>query len=370
MPPAIDPSSLRPLDHLDPGSSLFLAMLVLFSFLGLLAVALMLHTRYRRRARRAQAAFDPHAPLAPGEAVLYGAVEHARGEELAVRVEVTQGGTESESSGSWSHSWTERDRRVRVRPFYLRHASGRRIRVEPHEEVRLVDDMDGCIRVNLAERIRIAELTPGEQIFAHGVLVPSPDPEQRPEGLGYRESAHGLALRPLHGKMLLSSRPLGDPYARRARRHGIAAILFAILFAGCLLGQLPFWLRHFAGSLRTGEIVEKKVVESKDDEGGIVHTYYLWIDLSHRKRVLTESVSQLLYRKLEVGHRVPVLTVGRSLSHAQLGNGATIHLVVILVPLILSLIVWLVYSIAANRPVGWWEAPLEEGGGGRLSESD
>jgi len=175
--PALQLSELHPVDHLEASSSALLAPMVLGSWLTLLGVAVVLHLRYRRRAAKAEAAFDPDAPLDPGEAIVLGTVEHARGEETAVRVEITQDGTESESSGSWSHSWSERERRLQVRPFYLRHGSGRRIRVEPPGRVLLVDDMDGCIRVNLAERIRVAELTPGEKVFAHGVLTATPDPE-------------------------------------------------------------------------------------------------------------------------------------------------------------------------------------------------
>lgn len=121
---------MRAEGHLDPAASALLSPIVLGSYALLLVVAIVLCLRYRRRAARAEAAFDPTAPLEPGEALLLGTVEHAHGEETAVRVEVTQEGSESESSGAWSHTWTERERLVRGRPFYLRHASDRRIRVE------------------------------------------------------------------------------------------------------------------------------------------------------------------------------------------------------------------------------------------------
>ncbi len=370
MPTTIPEALLRPVDHVDPTASIVLTAFALAVWLTLLGTALALKLRYMRRAARARAAFDPNARLEPGEAILLGEVEHARGEEVAVRVEVTQDGTEAESSGSWSHSWTERDRKVRVRPFYLRHASGQRIRVEPPERVLLVDDMDGCIRVNLAERVRIAELTPGEKVFAHGALTPSTDPEARPGGHGYRDAVFGLVLRPLRGgEMLLSSRPLGEPYERRAGRHEVAAWLLGILLAGLVVVHGSYLLRCAAGERSAGAIVEKKVIEHKDDDGTSYY-YRLWIALDGSKDVLTEDVKQSLYRRLEVGQRLPLVLVRFWLARSQLGARPTVALAAPLVALILAFIAFMFYTISARQTIGWWEGPLEEGGSGKLSESN
>lgn len=80
--------------------------------------------RWSRRAKLADASVDPARPLVAGEAVLVGVVEAWPDAGPAVVVEIEQHGSEHESSGSWSHVWREIDRRMRVRPFYLRHASG------------------------------------------------------------------------------------------------------------------------------------------------------------------------------------------------------------------------------------------------------
>jgi hypothetical protein len=363
---AIDPSLLHPDNHLGASSSAVLSPIVLGVWVALLLVAIAAFLRYQYRAARANAAVKD-TPLATGEAIVLGTVELAQGEETAVRVEITQTGTESESSGSWSHSWTERDRRIRVRPFYLRHASGQRVRVEPPELVQLVDDMDGCIRVNLAERIRIAELTPGEKVFAHGALTLSVDPEHRSQSQDYRATAFGFVLRPHGGKMLLSSRPLGEPYARRARRHLGAAALFLLLTAGAFAIHGFFLLRWIAGETVEGTIDERKVVVKKDDDG--TTTYHrLWI--KYRKDRYIQDVSQSLYRRLAVGHRVPLRIVNVWPRVFQLGARATIHSGALITPLLPALLAFFAYTVASRRPVGWWESELEERGGGRLSESD
>src|SRR6185369_6868987 len=121
-----------------------------------------------------------------------GHVALAEGAARAVRVEVEQAGTESESSGVWSHEWTEVSRRVFVEPFYVVDAAGRRTRVEPRDDVLLVDSMNGKILVNLTRRIRTAELTPGEEVWASGELTAALDPEGATSG--YRDAA-GLVLR-------------------------------------------------------------------------------------------------------------------------------------------------------------------------------
>lgn len=219
---------------------------------GLLVVAAVALRRWRRRHRaaaRAEASFDPGAARVPGETILMGTVEREQGASVAVRVELEQEGSEWENSGIWVHEWTETSRKVHVHPFYLRHASGLRLRVEPDGDVLLVDEMNGVIRLDLTRRVRVAELLPGERIFAVGELRRARDAEAAVWRGGYREENEGFVLVPPRGsRMLLSSEPLGERFARRAAFHGwwgvvalVAAIAVNILtapvIARCLLGE-------------------------------------------------------------------------------------------------------------------------------------
>lgn len=231
-------------------TSVYVDLASTLGLLGVATIALRRSRRLRRAEARAEASFKPDAALAPGEAVVMGTVEWAQGASVAVRVELEQEGTEWENSGIWVHKWTETSRRLCVHPFYLRHATGQRVRVEPGGDALLVDEMDGMIRIDLTRRIRVAELVPGERVFAVGELRRAPDAQATAYGGRHRaRGEEGYVLVPPRGRgMLLSSEPLGARFARRAAFHrwwGVAALVTAIainvltapVIARCLLGE-------------------------------------------------------------------------------------------------------------------------------------
>ena len=89
-------------------------------------------SRRRAVAARAEASVTGAShPLVEGmDVVLAGTVRHLEGHEVAVKVSIRQAGTETESSGAWSHSWTEIDREIVVAPFLLELATGELVRIE------------------------------------------------------------------------------------------------------------------------------------------------------------------------------------------------------------------------------------------------
>src|SRR5262249_40991268 len=137
----------------------------------LVAFTLARFFELRLRARLAGRSFKRDAPLVQGDIVLAGEVEYARGADGAVAVEVDQEANAYVPDGGEPHvTWTETARGVVAQPFYVVHASGRRIRVEPGEGARLVDQLDEHVRVDRGHRKRIARLSPGERVFAFGRL--------------------------------------------------------------------------------------------------------------------------------------------------------------------------------------------------------
>jgi hypothetical protein len=204
--------------------------------------------------------------LAPGEAVVRGTVELAEGENRALRLEVDQHGTESESSGTWSQTWTETRRRLEVRPFYLRTSGGARVRVLAGDDPRLMDSLDGKILVNRTERTCVAELTPREVVTAFGELVKARDPEAVPSG--YRSASVGWVLQPPSGaRMLLSSYPIDRPFiesARRILRH--VFLVLALVGAGhaALVG---YHLRVAFGQTEDVSVTSAWQIENKSDDG-------------------------------------------------------------------------------------------------------
>jgi hypothetical protein len=367
---AIDPSSIIGDEQVSPLMSLVLVYGVLLAVpLLLVAFSLLNIARYRRRATQAEAAYDPGAPLATGEATLFGTVEQAQDADVAVRVEVDQHGEEAESSGSWTHTWTEVDREVKVHPFYIRHASGERIRVDPTEKVFLVDAMDGVIRINLTQRTRVAELTAGEQVFAMGTLTRELDPEPRSsEGGAYRGAPTGYVLRrPASSPVLLSTEPLGRRFRSRAWLHCISILFILPFVVGSHLLLLPYHLR-MAGSTVEGEITRLKYYTTKDDEGGTVHHHDVWIDVPDVGEV-EDEVPGRIYAQLKVGDRIPVrLPVWRPASWAGVGPHATANLGGVIVSLIVLGLLVTCYVVVPRRK-RWYEGRVVDSGSGKLEES-
>ena len=230
--------------------------------LPLALTAMALHVRRRRLVQAANAReIAGTGALVPGEAMVTGVVELAEGESCAVELRIDQEGTEQESSGTWSHTWTETGRRLTVRPFYLKTKAGDRVRVLAGDHVKLMDALDRKILVNRTARTCIAELTPGEAVSAFGQLFRGRDPEAVPQA-GYRSSAVGWVLRaPEGGKMLLSSYPIYRPFDERARRilWWVAALLVVVVAGHVAL--LGYHLRVAWGERIPATVTDARIVK-------------------------------------------------------------------------------------------------------------
>jgi len=117
---------------------------------------------------------------------------------VAVRIDVTQHGTEDESSGSYSYKWTETGRAIIVRPFYLELADGTRVRVLAPKNVQVADALDQKVLISNTVRKLSAELVPGETLHAQGWLergsTRMPGGETRESG--YRDATYEWQLVP------------------------------------------------------------------------------------------------------------------------------------------------------------------------------
>ncbi|MRG91411.1 hypothetical protein [Polyangium spumosum] len=207
-------------NHIEPPWS----YVAVFALDVLLLLALAFCLRELRRARRAAVEADavvkPDAPLFEGARFVAGVVEFARGEEQAVRVTITQEGTEQvDKNNNKSHTWEERGREVEARPFYLCQPGGERVRIEPPDDVMLVDTLDQKEWLAPAQRKRRAELLPGEWAVVEGRLYKAPDPEADGQAAGYRQAAAtGWVMRPSPQKgMHVSTEGLSRRHELRAR---------------------------------------------------------------------------------------------------------------------------------------------------------
>jgi hypothetical protein len=278
--------------------------------LALTTSALLVRRKRLAQATSARGVTAGSESLMPGEATVSGVVELAEGETRAVRLEIDQHGTEQESSGTWSHTWTETGRRLTVHPFYLRTRTGQRVRVLAGDQARLMDALDGKILVNRTERTCSAELTSGETVSAFGQLSRGRDPEAAPEA-GYRSAAIGWVLLPPDGgKMLLSSYPIDRPFHERAFRIlWFVVVLLALVVAG-QSAFVGYHLRASLGQPLAASVKEAKIVEEKTDDGVEVKrmvTVTLPITGTERDRTVTREVTRESYPSATPQRTIAVL---------------------------------------------------------------
>ena len=240
--------------------------------------------RARSAAARARAHHDAETgarelPLREGPCVLAGTVAYARDRTEAMRVEFTQLGSENESSGSWSHKWTEIHRKLTVQPFYVVRDDCERVRIEPTaERSRLYDELENKILVREdlpgvpagsgPQRARFATLVPEEHVWVTGRLERGFDPEN-PGGTasqtGYRESAQPSSW-VMRGDptLIVSSVSLAGHFRDRCRRHASHAVFLLL----CLVGPLAMlwqYVDRLQGETVTGTVSSVRTMTDDDD---------------------------------------------------------------------------------------------------------
>lgn len=331
----------------------------------LMFLCLFLASIAQRRARIAGAAYLRDAPLQPGRAVLFGAVELARHEPFAVRAEIEQRGTESKGKNGWTHAWTERSRTVTARPFYIAEQRGARIRVEPPDNVQLVDEMDRTEVHSRTERTKQAELGPGEEIYAIGELVNASDPEQ-PSGYRMKEGTALVLRQPQRGRMLLSSKPLSERFTRlegfhRKWLYGFAGV--AVFFQVVNVG---FYWRALMGEHTLGSVVSKRhyVTRSKSS----THDHWEVTVEKPKGGRIVEDLRREDYDRLEQGSLVPIVYTEKGMNLSQVGPAATQHVAVGIMACVVFFGMLVAYGIHRRSIRPWYERKLVEHGSGRLPE--
>lgn len=334
---------------------------ILFAFGTALPVGVatycMLQAMWLRWAgHQAEALAAEDAEIKEGPAVLCGRVRLAHGERIAVRVEVTQRGFQYRTKDANRHQWDEIDRLTTARPFYLEDTRGPRIRVEPPADVLVIDRMDQIQHGPDKTRLRTAELTPGEPIYAVGRLVRDDDPESA--------SGQSLVLRADNGEMMLSSEPLSarfDPPALVNALFGMMMLFFLLL--GSAL-TLPVQGRYFLGQDEIASVQSKRVRHVRSRRNS--HTEY-WVKIGMLGGDTAEyEVSRGWYDSLPQGQTVAMRSVMGIPGSAELGNTASVHWIVLLLIVGSPLGITGMYVAGVRRVRPWWEAKLVDIGSGSL----
>lgn len=227
----MNPELLIAASRLSPAaSSVVVFLLGGLVFAVVLTVAATLLSWHRQRAQLARESVRSDKPMIAGPAVIAGTVSIDDGAPYAVRVEISQHGKEWQNKGAWYTTWKETSRRVESRPFHLVTARGASLRVEPGQDVFLVDALDREQHPTHEERILAAELSQGERVTLSGLMVWAHDPSVAP--VSYRAQAgKALVLRPPRAEpMLISSEPLEERHLRHAKVHKRMLLITAIVW--------------------------------------------------------------------------------------------------------------------------------------------
>jgi len=358
-------------NHIDPSLSHVFVILLNVGFWLLAAFCLRKMMQSRRKAREAKLLEDAHAPLALGNRFVSGTVELARGEARAIDVTITQSGRQQKTKNGHSHSFTEVHRETRARPFYLRHASGARIRVEPPRDVLLVDELDQFEWHERNTRRRRAELVPGEWAVVEGVLEEGSDPEADPSPVGYRTAPNrGHCMRPpREGRMEVSSEHLSRRHELRARlflKTIFAVVLTATLGNVFLFG---YWDRVIEGKDVVADLTKKDIYTTRDSKGRTTTHYGLYVayeDGAGRRVNRVIDVDDSDYEIILVDRtRVWVRATESFRSLTSLGSGVSLSVMG-------YCFAWIPFFIAlgivssANGHRRWYEGRVNDSGSGEL----
>jgi hypothetical protein len=305
--PGLDAPSTLARSRINPDTSAALIFLLALGPWTLVAGwSLYWWLQHQKRAV-AERSFDARAPLANGHAVIAGQVELEQGATgPAIQVVIQQRGREWKGKHGWHHNWTETSRAVRVRPFWVRTFRGDRVRVEPDERVMLRDDLSRIERTSRFDRVRFAELTPGETVHIAGSLFGAN--AQGPGG-AYRAMTQEPVLRPSRAApMVVSTERPGETAQARAKHYRnwfVAAALVALALpvvvfpTASLLGltgetvraqpvATRHWQRYHKPKNRPGYYVQHYGLRSVQREGD-------------RTRVLTDECSEEAWSCVNAG---------------------------------------------------------------------
>lgn len=357
-------------NHIDPTLSYFLAVAVVVLAVAPIVLALQQRMLARRAAKVAEGAHHPHAPLTPGGRFVAGVVEYAQGESVAVDVTVTQRGTEHVNKNQYSYEWHEVGRSVRARPFYLRHMSGQRVRVEPPQHIVLVDRLDQrSWQLPLERRVRAA-LTLGEFAVVEGQLRQGLDPESTSASQGYRDGNTGWVMGPRpDGGMEASTESLARRHELRARGM-LRAALGAV--ALCTLGAIPsigFWSRVLMGEDRPAEFIGTTSWIVRSSKGGRSYHYGIRVHEPSLSNVIQRyEIDRDDYNALERGERpaqVWMRIVPDSPDLSAPGTGVSLHAGVFAFFALMGVCALGVVTSAHNYR-RWYEGKATQKGSGRL----
>ena len=195
----------------------------------------VVRSRWRVRAAR-RASEKESLVLDVGDGIIHGRVELSASAAVAIVSTVHQSAYEQKnSSGEWVVEWIESSRSVDAQPFYVVHASGERVRVEPEGRVKLKVPLTLEKRTDLTHREESAILSAGDEVWVWGVLGKGADPE----AVGGYRAASGWVMRPPPEHPLVIAHELPAP--DWGTGYVLALVVFTAASGLLACGSTPFF---------------------------------------------------------------------------------------------------------------------------------
>jgi hypothetical protein len=358
---------LSPVGHISDTASAVWALGILpAAFLVAILLALAFWWRARTRALSAN--------VASFGTIVHGRVERDDEQGAPISISIAQLGKETRTKNGWTHRWKETTRSVTVRPFYLRTEDGRTIRVEPDDRVFLVDGLDETSR-SLNTRQLVSQLTAGEQAYVIGRIEPGFDPRaQAGNDAMYRGAGTTMVLRPpTQGRMLVSTEPLADRFARRARFHIRWALALFLVGVVNQVWFIPYFHRAISGEVVQARITDKRWWTTRSRNGTNYH-YAVSAEILPGEPIQAplgdEEVSRRDYNALEYGARVPYLVATDDPSAFEIGQNPTTHCGLLIGAIVVALGMLIGYASSAHNTLPWYDRKrVVHSGGGMLYDS-
>lgn len=268
----------------------------------------------KRGEQEAKAASSPTALIPGPNRIVRGKVELLDDAAAAVRVEIDQDVKNHTSKNSRWHTWEEAGRKVDARPFYLLREDGESVLVEPGEDVFVIDAIETKQTVGWpVRRLRVCEVSPGEEFSAFGNLTQGAHPRARS---AYRDGGGGFILKPPRsGRMMLASGDITSRYTERVKYlrlwGGLSLLAWAIFHVALTGPVVRAWL--------FGEHVQARIVDERTwvthGKNSTTHHYALTVEGDSGQRWESEVGSRtfawihdMRARGMEL--RVPAISSG------------------------------------------------------------
>lgn len=337
----MNPDDLANARHLDPTTS----AVIVFALLPVFFVWRYRLTRAESR-REAERAVQARVPPAGVAYALGRVVPLDRGADPVVLV-IHETGVERQGRKGRYVDWQESRRELTARPFDVKEADGRVVRVEPGADPTLgaypaVEGGERAERDGTRSRRRVARLAAGDRVFVAGAAGEAA--ALSGASTGYRDApALPAVRRPDGGPLVIERASYEEVHRGRSRDAAVRGRGIVAIAALLTCVFLPHYLARVAMGRPAQAVVTRTwtFVSTTTNRGTTTHRTVYHAELQSGGLTLHEEVSAATFGSIGRGDVVPVLRVDAWPGASQIGRDATLSGFALIPIGLLMAVVWL-----------------------------